>query len=181
MPKIRITNVPNEMTDEALVTKICDKDAFLNSEINNDATFSVIKSWTSKRYTGTPNFKNVMIKCSPQIRKHIMKDNDGYVYVGLSRCKSFDHFFVPQCYHCYKFNHFADDCPDKDKPATCGNCAGRHKTKDCNRNSMEKCVNCVQNRERNFKHNAFSRECPAMVKARAFVIRKTDLDGEKND
>ena len=46
---------------------------------------------------------------------------------------------------------------------------------------MEKCVNCVQNRERNFKHNAFSRECPAVVKAKAFVIRKTDLNGEKND
>ena len=69
---------------------------------------------------------------SPQIRKNIMKDNDGYVYVGLSRCESFDHFFVKQCYHCYKFNHFADECPDKDMPATCGKCAERHKRKDCN-------------------------------------------------
>ena len=86
MPKITFTNVPNDMTGEALVTKIYDKDVFLNSEINNDATFSVIKPWTSKMYTGTTNFKSVMIKCSPQIRKHIMKDNDGYVYVGLSRC-----------------------------------------------------------------------------------------------
>ena len=49
MPKIKITNVPNNMTDEALVTKICDKDAFLNRGINNVATFSVIRSWTSKR------------------------------------------------------------------------------------------------------------------------------------
>ena len=57
MPNFTITNVTNDMTDEALVTKICDKDAFLNSEINNDATFSVIKSWTSKRYTGTQNLK----------------------------------------------------------------------------------------------------------------------------
>ena len=102
MPKITITNFPNDMTDEALVTKICDKDAFINSEIHNDTTFSVIKSWTSKMYTGTPNFKNVMIKCSPQIRKNITKDNDGSVYTGQSRCKSLDNFFVTQCYHCYK-------------------------------------------------------------------------------
>ena len=100
MPEITIKNFPNEMTDETLVTKICDKDAFLNSEINKDATFSVIKSRARKRYTGTPNFKNVMIKCSLQIRKHIMKDNNGHVYVGSSRCKSFEHFIVPQCYHC---------------------------------------------------------------------------------
>ena len=62
-----------------------------------------------------------------------------------------------------------------------GKCDGRHKTKDCNRNSLEKCVKCVKNRERNFKNKVFSRECPAMVKARAFVIWKTDLDGKKND
>ena len=35
------------------------------------------------------------------------------------------------------------------------------------RNSLEKCVNCVQNSGRNFTHIAFSRECLAMVKARA--------------
>ena len=39
MPKIKITNVPNYMNDEVLVSKTCDKDDFLNSEINNDATF----------------------------------------------------------------------------------------------------------------------------------------------
>ena len=97
VPEVMSTNVPNDMTDEALFTKICDKDAFLSSEINNDVTFSVIKSWTSKRYTRTPNFKNILIKCSPQVRKHIMKEIDTYIYVGLSKCKSFDHFFVPQC------------------------------------------------------------------------------------
>ena len=48
MPKITITNVPNDKTDEALVTKIDLKDAFLSSEISNDVSFSVIKSWTSE-------------------------------------------------------------------------------------------------------------------------------------
>ena len=38
------------MTHEAHVTKICDKDALLNSKINNSASFSVVKSWTSRRY-----------------------------------------------------------------------------------------------------------------------------------
>ena len=51
MPKITITIVPNDMTDELLVTKICDKDAFLNSELKNEASSSMIKSWTNKRYT----------------------------------------------------------------------------------------------------------------------------------
>ena len=87
LSEITITIVPNDMTDEALVTKICDKNDFLSCEINNDAAFSVIKSWTSNRYTGTTNFKNLMTKCSPQIRKHLITDTGGYVYVGHSRCK----------------------------------------------------------------------------------------------
>ena len=54
MPKNTITNVPNDMTDESLVTKICDKDSFLNSEINIDVTFPVIKSLTSKKVYWSP-------------------------------------------------------------------------------------------------------------------------------
>ena len=44
MPKIKIPNVPNGTIEEVLVTKIYDKDAYHNTEINNDATFSVVKS-----------------------------------------------------------------------------------------------------------------------------------------
>ena len=40
MRKITVTNVPNGMNDGALVTKICDKDTFQNSKINNDFFFS---------------------------------------------------------------------------------------------------------------------------------------------
>ena len=109
-----------------------------------------MKSWTSKKLSGTPNFKNVMIKCSPQMRKYIMQDNDGSVHVGLSRCKVLITSFYPSANIAISFNHFAGECPDKDLPATCGICAGRHETKDYNRSTLEKYVNCVQIRERNF-------------------------------
>ena len=159
MAELTITNVANDMTDEAHLSKICNKDVFLNGEINNGATISVIRYWTSKKYSWTPNFKNQLIKCSPRTRKHIVKVNDGYIGVELSRCKSFDHFFAPQCFHCYKFNHFPSKYPDKDIPFTCGKCAERDKTENQNRNSQEKFVIFLQNRERNLKHNAFSHEC----------------------
>ena len=82
------------MNDEALVSKICDKYVSLSGEINKDDVFSMMKSRKSERYAGTPNLKNVLIKCSPQIKKHIIKTNDRYVYVRLSSCESFDHFLV---------------------------------------------------------------------------------------
>ena len=79
--------------------------------------------------------------------------------------KSFEHSFVPRCYHCYKFKHFSSECPGRNMPVTCVKCAGRQKTRNCNRNSQRKWVYCVQNCEWNFKHNAFSHEFPAKVKA----------------
>ena len=45
--------------------------------------------------------------------------------------------------------------------------------------TLEKCVKYVQKRKRIFKHNAFSYEFPAVVKAKDFDIRKTDFGVEE--
>ena len=179
-PKITVTGVPVATSNETLLSEICVKDSVIDAEVKNDAMFSVVKSWTNKNRPGVSKYKNVLIKCSPKIRNHVINNNHGYVYVGLTRCRTFDHFFVPQCYHCYKFNHFAKDCPNKDKPQTCGRCSGQHKTQNCNTNNSEKCVNCSQSRNNDFKHCSYSRECPLFLKAKDLVIRKTNFDTEKN-
>ena len=59
------------MADEVFVSKICVKDHFLKSGTNNDATFSVIMSRASARYTGTLNFENGMIKKNLRRSEHI--------------------------------------------------------------------------------------------------------------
>ena len=98
------------MTNETLVSKNCNKNEFIKHEIDSDAPFSVNKFLTSKKYTGTPKLKNLLIKCFLQIRNHTMNDNDGSIYLGLARCKSFDELFVSRCYHYFKFNHFVEEC-----------------------------------------------------------------------
>ena len=35
------------MSIEAFLFKVCNKDGFLNREMDSDATFSVTKSWTN--------------------------------------------------------------------------------------------------------------------------------------
>ena len=180
MPKITVTGVPVDMSDEALLTEICAKDTVINNEINKNAVFSVVKTWTNKNRPGSSRYKNVLVKCSPEIRNHVIKNNDGYLYVGLTSCKTFDHFFVPQCFHCYKFNHFARDCPDKDKPQTCGRCSGNHKTNECRNNNRQKCVNCSQSRGNDFKHFSYSKDCPSLLKAKELVFRRTNYESEKN-
>ena len=48
-------------------------------------------------------------------------ENDCHVYVGLSRRESFDQFFVTECYHSFKFNNSAGECPDYDMSTTLQN------------------------------------------------------------
>ena len=57
--------------------------------------------------------KNVVVKCSPKIPNYIINLNNDYVYFDSVRSKAYDRFFVPQCYHCRRFNHFVTNCHDK--------------------------------------------------------------------
>ncbi|XP_046803851.1 uncharacterized protein LOC124419264 [Lucilia cuprina] len=67
--------------------------------------------------------------------------------------------FIPfgQCYNCYRFNHIADNCKQKDK--TCNNCFKRHNVGDnCDPSNIQ-CSNCGDN------HAPTNRSCPAREKA----------------
>ena len=84
MPKIKNKNIPEDMTNETLEIEIFNKDDFLKHEITSYATFSVIKSRSSKKLPETPKFKKVLKKCSAQFRNHIINDIVGYDYIGLT-------------------------------------------------------------------------------------------------
>ena len=122
---------------------ISEKDDNLKEMIGDGEKCEIVKSWNVKNRNDSSNFKKtVVLKCSPKIRTYIMDKNEGYVYFNCVRCKVFDHFFVSQCYHCQSFNHFANSCPDKDKPPTCVRCSESHQNKDCQK--TEKCSNCLK-------------------------------------
>ena len=66
-----------------------------------------------KNNAGDFQYKKLAITCSREVRSYIMNRNGGYIFVGLCRCKAYDRLFVPQCFHCNEFNHFANTCPNK--------------------------------------------------------------------
>ena len=182
MPKLTITNVPLDILDDSLIACILSKDRFLNDEVvKNAEVFEVIKSWNTKSQSGTVVNKHVVVKCSPKIRNYIINSNNGYVYFDLVRSKAYDRFFVPQCYHCRRFNHFATSCPDKDKIQICGRCTGNHDTKNCPPNNSEKCANCCRSRRgQDIGHASFSPTCPCLVSAKKILMDKTDYNDKKN-
>ena len=176
VPKITILNVPLYLGNDDLITEICDKDEFLKGCIDRDEEFTIINSWDVKDRVGKISSKKVAIKCSPMIRNHIINDNDGFIYLSLVRCRVFDRFYVPQCYHCQRFNHFSRECPDKRKLSICAKCTGQHDTRNCSEN-FSKCVNCVRNNDNEYDHASFSQNCPVLVGIRKKMMAFTDYTG----
>jgi hypothetical protein len=73
-----------------------------------------------------------------------------------------------RCLKCQGWNHFAKDCIEKEDK--CGNCAGTHRTNDCNTHSNKRCVSCKSN-----DHASWERICPT------FVRKQEELDARNPD
>ena len=108
-----------------------------------------------------------------------MNWNGGYIFVGLCSCKVYDRYFVPQCFHCYRFNHFADDCPNKNNPDWCAKCSGQHKTENCTSKFL-KCLNCVQAKVNGSDdHEATCRFCLILNNEENQIQRRTNYSNKK--
>lgn len=73
-----------------------------------------------------------------------------------------------QCHNCQMFGHGASRCKVK---TFCGNCAGNHKTSDCN-STVQKCINCKGN------HKSMSLECPS--RSNYLEIRERAMPSKPN-
>ena len=138
-----------------------------------------MKSWDTKDHSDNLVARKLAVRCSPRIRNHIIDKCKGYIYINLLRCKVFDRFYVPQCFHCQRYNHFSNSCPDKNKRPICGKCSGQHDTKNC-KQTVRKCANCVRFKESEVNHATFASSCPSLDKARRVLMSKTNYLESKN-
>lgn len=97
-------------------------------------------------------------------------DNDSYIKiiaaqklnVGWEKCRVFDGTDILQCFKCKGFNHKSSDCKFQE---VCYKCHENHKSQECNRNAINKCINCVRVNNRlnlglDENHETTNRECP---------------------
>ena len=179
LPKITIIGLPCDLDKETLARDITEKDENLKTMIEG-GTFDIIGCWDIKDRSGEVISKKIALKVSPDIRKYLIENNRGYIYINLARYRVYDRFVVPQCFHCYGFNHFATHCPKKDEPASCGKCSKSHSTRDCTA-TVERCINCIKNSpNKNNKHCAFSYKCPEYEKEKSFLINRTEFDSKNH-
>ena len=179
-PKIMVFEIPREINVNSLRESVGSKDANLKSMMDSGEEFKVLRFTDMNGKAGTASYHKALIKCSKKIRNYIVLKNGGYLYLNLSRCRVVDKFNVIQCFHCYKFNHIADKCADKDKPPVCGRCAEAHESRNCNTSNV-KCVNCCRDPSSNSTgHVSFSEKCPHYLREKNILMNRTDFSEEKN-
>ena len=165
-PKILLTHV-EEDSDE-LLDAIIRKNTCLHNfqNIKEEITIVAIKERDSH--------KNVVIKCSPGVRRAIYENGDT-IYTQFSRKHVKDSYRVLVCFHCAGFNHVEADCRVKrgrGRPV-CGLCSQDHNTRECKENDL-KCYHCVKQNRENTNHSVFDRTCPSYVVQAGQIQQNTD-------
>ena len=181
IPKVLITNVPDNITESSFIDLLCAKDDCFSDFVRDEEIFQVEKSWKPKRMPENSGTLNFLLKCSRKVRNYIMEVKHGYVYLDLFRCKAHDYVNPIQCFHCQRYQHVAASCPDKNRPPICGNCCGFHKSKECNtlvKNA--KCINCMRHKKNDVFHTARSSKCPFFVQNKKTLLSRMNFAPTSN-
>lgn len=164
-PKLAVTYVPDSIVDSDLNQIILDKNTNITELIDEENEIKVLTSKPS-----APGFKTVILGVSPRIRNAVMK-NGGYIYLHMSRCHTYDHYWALRCGNCSQYGHKAEKCTQL-KPR-CGFCAGEHRSNDCTTKDNLKCCHCADADRPQTAHSVFNIKCPAFLEAKNRVIRRT--------
>lgn len=152
-PRIVVVNMGYKHDDLELIEKLKKQ-----NQILENSSLKLIKQYEIKR--NNRKLYNAIIEVDPgTFPKVIAKEK---VCIGWERCKVFDGVEILMCFKCKGFNHKAADCKNEE---TCTKCLGKHKTRECNKDQVLKCINCLRANEKlNLKlddnHATFSKQCP---------------------
>ena len=164
-PKMAMTYVPDSIKDTDIIQAIMDKNPNITALIDEDNEIRVLFT-----KPGAKGYKTVILGVSPLIKNAIAK-NGGRIYIQMSRCNVYDHYWAVRCGKCSQYGHKTEKCAQS-KPR-CGYCAGEHRSKDCNTKNNLKCCHCTEANRSETNHSIFDRKCPALIAARDLVIRRT--------
>ena len=181
MPKITVTNIPNDIASDIIKLKQSSSASEYNQNLksifyqriiekNHDIAqkidrgnqiFDIVYVNVGKDYS------TLGIKVSLELRNIIM--TKGLIYIGNSRCKVLDRFDVKQCFRCQKFGHISTNCSED---IVCMYCSASHRSSHCTvkRNTeLHRCRNCAQSKNPQHKsscntHHSASNKCPVMLK-----------------
>ena len=193
LPKLTITNIPTDIfigidisdkdkredVKNVLKEHILKKNASTQELVRLNHTFEVVYINANKN----ERFCTSAIKVSPTIRKKIIFENEGYLYIGNSKCQVSDRYFYKQCYHCQQIGHISKDCPSHNEKPICMYCSESHSTRFCRKKHQRyehRCVNCAKSRNKDIfskctSHNSGSSNCPLSLKEVERLKKNTEM------
>lgn len=147
-PLLRLLGVTKDMTDAKLVEAIRKQNSRLLSDIPDTADLKVIRRVKCRNQ----NICNVILETDPLIWKALTEQK---IRIGYQIITAIDQSPVRQCYKCLGFGHDAKRCTNN---CTCGYCGEAHDSRQCQRQTGPRCVNC---KSTGFdQHPAYSSDCP---------------------
>ena len=165
-PKICITFIPDYIEDSVIIQSIQDKNEPLADQMVEADDMKLLFTKPS-----TPGYKTAVITVSPSIRKEI-ENNDNRIYLHLSRCKVYDHYWVRRCGRCMGYGHKTVNCHATEP--VCGHCAQTHLSNSCTNKHQLKCHHCTTSEREETNHSAFNTQCPTFIQAKHNIIRRTE-------
>ena len=113
LPKMTFTGIPSSFQEGEIIDGILRKIKKIKKLCEEGLHLSLL----FVKQKDQNEHKVAVLKMAPKIRKAV-NEAGGYVYLGLSRCRAYDIFWVTQCFHCQRFGHIATKCPSKKEAAT---------------------------------------------------------------
>ena len=72
LPKYTVLGIPSDMSEDEIISAICEKDEKLNQFVESGKTLEVLKCFDVKNNAGDIQHKKAVIKYSPEIRSYIL-------------------------------------------------------------------------------------------------------------
>ena len=155
LPKIMVCNVNACENEGDLIDTIIERNDYLKSIENVSDKIKVV--FVKNAAGGTKHF---ILRCQPEVRGLIHKNGDD-IKLKWGVYKVRDRYFATMCYHCLKYGHGQDKCPDKDSNPCCKKCGENHSFRECE-STVIKCLNCVRAKKSETNHCAGEICCPIL-------------------
>lgn len=168
---IIITDMNIKLNEKELLEKLKKQ-----NEVIKDSNVEIVKCFETKRFNRS--IYNAKVKIDYATYHKIMPMQR--LNVGWEKCRIFDGTHIMQCFNCQGFNHKASECRNE---AVCFKCHGNHKSKDCTKEILNKCINCVRENKRlnlnlDESHATINRECPVYRNKLSLKKRRLGIDIE---
>lgn len=154
-PRVRITNISDQIDEDKLIDEIKKMNADLK-----EVDMKLVTVINRKKYSNT--YRDIIVEVNGYAYKKLLKM--GTIFLDWRQCQITEHLHIQRCFKCCGFSHISTEC--KAESQRCSKCAGTHRFENCRKKTV-KCINCTQIIDKygadiDANHHAWSKDCKVL-------------------